>query len=84
MKFITLNVGNMLIFHGYDADNREIVEPVTGQTPTPKLVAIDRIQSVTEKYVLVNGPQGRQLYWEYSDGFEQVKRKLAQAGLLIE
>lgn len=83
MAFISLTVGNFTVVHGYDEHNREIVENVVVETPVAKLVAISRIQSVSEKYVLVTGSHGRLMYWEYTDGYEAVQDKLRHAGLLI-
>ncbi len=59
MKFIRITTGNYQIVHGYDTDNREIAETVTVDGPMVKLVAIERIQSISEQYILVTGPQGR-------------------------
>ncbi|MBV1777067.1 hypothetical protein KSF73_15210 [Burkholderiaceae bacterium DAT-1] len=83
MRFISLTVGNFLIFHGYDENNAEIIEEVKVEQPAEKVVALDRILSATEKYVLVTGPAGRQMYWEYEGGLASLKQKLAQAGLMI-
>lgn len=81
--FITLKVSNMLVMHGYDADNKEIIEEVKDQPVAEKVVAVSRIQSLTEKYVLVTGSHGRMMYWEYADGLETVKQKLRDMGLLL-
>ncbi|MCO4292504.1 hypothetical protein NF867_06500 [Solitalea sp. MAHUQ-68] len=82
--FITLTVGSYLIVHGYDEHNKEIVEEVTVQSPAEKVVAVSRIQSISENYVLVTGSHGRLMYWEYTDGYANLKRKLHLAGLMVD
>ncbi|MBC8153445.1 MAG: hypothetical protein H7Z72_11085 [Bacteroidetes bacterium] len=83
MKFIRITTGNYLIVHGYDTDNREITETVTVDAPTKKRVAIDWIQSVSEKYVLVTGSHGRLFYWEYTESFDELRGLLLTHNLLI-
>ena len=53
-KFIRVTTGNYLIVHGFDANNKEIIEEVNVAEKTVKIVAIKRIQSISEKYILVN------------------------------
>lgn len=83
MKYISVRVRNGLVCHGYDADNREILEEVKDDTFVEKLLLVDRIQSIGEKYILVTASHGRTLYWEYEGGFEALKTRLYKADLLI-
>jgi len=83
MKFISLRVRNALVMHGYTDDNQEIVEEVHGEDFVEKLIAIERIQSVSEKYILVTSSHGRVLYWEYEGDLATVKSRLANAGLVV-
>ena len=83
MKYISVRVRNGLVCHGYDTDNQEILEEVKDERFVEKLVLIDRIQSIGEKYLLVTGSHGRMLYWEYDGGFESLKSRLHKAGLLL-
>ena len=83
MKFISLRVRNAILMHGYTADNVEIVEEFKDETFVEKLIAVDRIQSVTEKYLLVTSSHGRVMYWEYEGSLAAVKDRLAAAGLVI-
>ncbi|WP_026997956.1 hypothetical protein [Flectobacillus major] len=76
-KFIPITVGNYLIVHGYDANNQEIVESVKVEKPALKLVAVERIQSVSKQYVLVSSAFGRQMYWEYEESFDTIQELLA-------
>lgn len=69
--------------HGYTSDNQEIVEEVTGESFVDKLISIDRIQSATEKYILVTSSHGRVLYWEYEEGLALLSQRLASAGLVV-
>ena len=83
MKFISLRVRNALLMHGYTADNQEIVEEFKDEAFVEKLIAVDRIQSLTEKYVLVTSSHGRVMYWEYEGSLASVKERLAAAGLVV-
>jgi hypothetical protein len=83
MSFISLRVRNALVMHGYTPDNQEIVEEVKDQPFAEKLIAVSRIQSATEKYLLVSSSHGRVLYWEYEGGLASVKARLAAAGLVV-
>ncbi|MGL4632515.1 MAG: hypothetical protein ACRCVT_15035 [Leadbetterella sp.] len=74
--FIEVTVGNYIIMHGFDANNKEMEEYVKDQKPKKKLIAIDRIQSLSEKYICTSYTQNRLIFWEYTDGYEVVKRKL--------
>ncbi|WP_280152528.1 hypothetical protein [Piscinibacter sp. XHJ-5] len=83
MKYISVRVRNGLVCHGYDADNQEILEELKDDTFVEKLLLIDRIQSIGEKYILVTASHGRAMYWEYEGGFEALKARLYKADLLI-
>ncbi|WP_439487384.1 hypothetical protein [Algoriphagus sp.] len=77
--YVELIVGSHQILHGFDVDNKEIIEEVAVDTPAKKLVAIDRILSVSEKFILTTYAFGRIVYWEYEGGYEAIKEKLQQA-----
>ena len=83
MKFISLRVRNALLMHGYAPDNQEIVEEFKDEAFVEKLIAVDRIQSLTEKYVLVTSSHGRVMYWEYEGSLASVTARLAAAGLVV-
>lgn len=51
MSFIRLKVRTAFMVHGYDADNREIVEQIGEERFVEKLLRIERIQSISEKYL---------------------------------
>jgi IS1 family transposase len=80
--FVELQVSDQIIWHGYDEQNEEILQHVTGQPTTSKIVALSRIQSVSETYVLVSMGFGRFAYWKYHDGYEQLRKHLQDSGLL--
>ncbi|HKJ18735.1 MAG TPA: hypothetical protein VJ984_15380 [Xanthomonadales bacterium] len=82
MRFIELNVRTAIIAHGFDDENVEVEEAVNEPGYTRKLIAISRVQSVSEKYVLVNSIAGRQMYWEYEETMDEVVQKLTSAGLV--
>lgn len=75
-KFIEVTVQNHLVSHGFDEDNKEIIEEVIVDEPNQKLIAVDRIQSITEKYILTTYGYGRLVYWEYEGSYEEIKEKL--------
>ncbi|MCK2182837.1 hypothetical protein [Halomonas getboli] len=82
MKYLELKVKTAYVVHGFDENNREIREP--GQDDfTAKLVAIERIQSISEQYLLVTGSHGRVMYWEYEGGLAQLRERLGAAGLML-
>ncbi|MQQ99561.1 hypothetical protein [Glaciimonas soli] len=82
MKFLKLTVGNHQIMHGFDQDNKEIIETVSVENPITKLIAIDRIQSISEKFILTTYAD-RLIYWEYEERFEDVISRLDKLELAI-
>ncbi|WP_109300281.1 hypothetical protein [Aquimarina sp. AU474] len=78
MKYIELTFKNHTIVHGFDARNREIIEEVEVKESSKKMVAIDRILSVSEKFILMQYAYNRIIYWEYEEGYEYVKEKLSK------
>ncbi|MGB5419887.1 hypothetical protein [Algibacter sp.] len=76
MKFIELTLGSYMISHGYDKKNVEVLQHVHSDMFSKKLVAISRIKSVSEKYILTDYVDGRWIYWEYEEDFEDVKSTL--------
>jgi hypothetical protein len=83
MKFISVRVRNSIVMHGYAADNREIIDEIKDEEFVEKLIAIERIQSVSEKYILVSSSHGRVLYWEYEGTLAEIKERLGNAGLVV-
>lgn len=83
MTFIELNVRTALIVHGFDEKNKEITETVNEQQYTKKLIALERIRSVSEQFVLVTSSHGRMMYWEYDCEFAKLQKRLTENGLLI-
>lgn len=82
-RFIRLKVKDHVIVHGYDAENREITETVTAKEWTTKLISLDRILSVSEKYMLTHYAYGRIIYWEYEGGLNAIATKLEDNEALI-
>ena len=76
MKFIELTLGSYIISHGYDNKNKEVLQHVHSETFSKKIVPISRIKSVSEKYILTDYVDGRWIYWEYEEPFEDVKQTL--------
>ncbi len=82
-KFIALRVRGALVLHGYTPDNEEVLVQVQGEDFADKLIAIERIQSATERYLMVSAPHGRAVYWEYEGGLVSLQDRLAAAGCVI-
>lgn len=76
IEFIELTLGSHKIVHGYNQNNEEVIEEVTIENFSKKMVAISRIKSVSEKYILTDYVDGRWIYWEYKEDFETIKNKL--------
>lgn len=83
MSFIRLRVRTATIVHGYTDRNEEIAETLDDQAFADKLIAISRIQSATEQFLLVTGSHGRVMYWEYEGSLDALAQRLAAAGLVI-
>ena len=83
MKFIELDVKTAFIVHGFDESNNEIRENVNDDTFVKKLISIDRIQSISEEYILVTSSHARVMYWEYNCSMKDLTEKLARSGLII-
>ena len=83
MRFLELDVRTARIVHGYDEHNREIVEEVNDPEYMTKLITVERIQSISEQYVLVTGSHGRIMYWEYRDSMAALRDRLEKAGLIL-
>ncbi|PQJ69427.1 MULTISPECIES: hypothetical protein [Polaribacter] len=76
MSFIELHLGSYVISHGYDKNNKEIMTHVVAEKFGKKLIATSRIKSLSEKYILTDYVDGRWIYWEYKEDFEDVKKLL--------
>ena len=76
MKFIELHLGSYIISHGYDDFNKELTEEVAVEGFTPKTIAVNRIKSLSESYILTDYLDGRWIYWEYKEDYSQVKEQL--------
>lgn len=74
--FINLKLGSHRIVHGFDEEQKEIVEDVLVEGFTDKLVAISRIKSISEKYILTDYAHGRWIYWEYKGDIESIKKRI--------
>ena len=75
-RFIKLALKDHIIVHGFDKNNKQIEEVVSVPNFTEKIIAIDRIKSLSEKYILTDYLDGRWIYWEYKESFEFVAKKI--------
>ena len=75
-KFIELSLGSYIISHGYDSKNKEVLEHVHADKFAKKIVAVSRIKSISEKYILTDYVDGRWIYWEYEEDLEDIKKML--------
>ncbi|WP_440877465.1 hypothetical protein [Thalassotalea sp. PLHSN55] len=83
MKFIELEVKTAVIVHGFDSDNKEIIEDVNEENFVKKLISIERIQSISEDYVLVTSSHGRVMYWQYNCSMQELSNKLQASDLIV-
>ncbi len=77
-KFIELNLRSHIISHGYDVNNKEVTEEVISESFFPKIIAVGRIKSISDKYVLTDYTDGRWIYWEYQESYESVRNQLLE------
>lgn len=83
MKYISVKVRPAFVIHGYGADNEEIVQTFGDEAFSERVLLVERIQSISDQYLLVTSSHGRIMYWEYEGGISAMKQRLAQAGLLV-
>jgi len=74
--FIEVEVKLGIIVHGYDGENKEIEENFSETNFMKKILSIERILSISEKYILVSSSHGRIMYWEYKGTMEELKERL--------
>lgn len=63
--------------HGFDENNKEIEETVSVPEWSEKLIAVDRIMSVSEKFILTTYAEGRLIYWQYEGGLSALEKILS-------
>ena len=83
MKFILIRVRTVRVVHGFDANNREVIEEVVDAPWADKLLALERLLSATQSYLLVSGSYGRVMYWEYEGGLDWLSSCLNVQGLAL-
>ena len=83
MTFIELSVRTAKVVHGYDGDNQEITEEIHESEFMRKLVRVDRIQSVSDQYILVTSAFNRVMFWEYEGTFDELRTRLGYGNLLV-
>jgi len=75
-EFIELELGSHVIVHGFDDNNQEITEEVKVNCFSKKVVSINRIKSISEKFILTDYAHGRWIYWEYKEDYQILKERL--------
>lgn len=83
MSFIKIHTSNYIIVHGYDENNKEMEEVVEVTESTEKLIAVNRILSISEKYILTTYAHNRIIYWQYDEDFNHIQAQLKLQGVLI-
>lgn len=81
--FVEIEVKLGIIVHGYNSENKEVEEIFDETDFVKKIVAIDRIQSISEKYILVKSSHNRIMYWEYKGTMEELKQRLLKIDVKI-
>lgn len=72
--FIALIFKNDTIVYDFDTRNQEIIEKVEVTEASKKLVAADKILSVSENHIVVRYAHNRVIYWECLEDYGTVKR----------
>jgi hypothetical protein len=75
-EFIELTLGSYIISHGYNAKNKEIMEQILSDNFSKKIIPVSRIKSISEKYILTDYVDGRWIYWEYEEDYNELKKLL--------
>lgn len=75
-RFIELKLASHQIVHGFDDQNKEIIEEVIIDGFNRKLINMDRIKSVSEKFILTDYAHGRWIYWEYEGDTNEIQQQL--------
>ena len=83
IMFIEIEVKLGIILHGYNNENKEIEEVFNETSYVKKIISIKRIQSITEKYILMKSSHDRVMYWEYKDTMEGLKQRLLSIDIRI-
>jgi len=81
--FIEIEVKTSIMVHGYDNENKEIEETFEESDFMKKILSINRIQSISEEYILVNSSHGRVMYWKYKGTMEELKQRLLNIDVKI-
>ena len=81
--FIEIEVKLSIVVHGYDNENKAIEEVFNETDFMKKILAIERIQSISENYILVTSSHGRIMYWEYNETMEELKQRLLNIDIKI-
>jgi hypothetical protein len=83
MKYISARVRPVKVYHGYDADRRNIIDELPPRDFVEKVIKIDRILSVTEDYIFIECPHNTVQTWEYEGSLSDIKAQLRTAGMLV-
>lgn len=84
MKYISARIRPAKVYHGYTNDRQLIIDDVPSEEFVEKVIKIDRILSITAKYIFIETPHDTVQTWEYEGGFESMKKRMSSAGLLID
>ena len=76
-EFIEVTVKNHQILHGFDENNQEVIATVEVPAAAKKLIKIDRILSISEKFILTSYAYDRIIYWEYEETYDDLKAMLS-------
>ncbi len=75
-EFIELTLGSYIISHGFGDMNKEMMEPIASDNFSKKIIPVSRIKSISEKYILTDYVDGRWIYWEYAEDYNELKKLL--------
>ena len=81
--FIEIEVKSCITVHGYNNDNKEIIEVEEDTSFMKKIISVNRIQSISEEYILVSSSHGRIMYWKYRETMEELKQRLISINIKV-
>lgn len=83
LKFIKVTTGNYKVLHGFNEKNEEILEDVKVSATSKKLISIDRIKSISHNFLLTDYANGRWIYWEYEEEFDDLVTQLGVSNVKV-
>lgn len=69
-------MGSHEILHSFDHDDKEVIQRIEADRFSKKIIAVERILSISEKFILTSYAFDRIIYWEYEEDYDALKKML--------